>query len=148
MDLFFNHCSTALIISLIFVIHSPCTSNLCYLCLYIVVLLQTDYVRFRVRWRPPKFAHQLWHCSGGACNDMPNTKNAVEGWHTVFQATLDIVYSHIHKLSQAIKRDQSLIEGGGGYQRRGKKPFERTRIQMIPEVLLMMANGRTLLVFS
>ena len=51
----------------------------------------------RNRREPPKYAHNLWNCSEAASKDMPKTNNAVEGWHTSFEATLDTVHSHIYK---------------------------------------------------
>jgi len=41
---------------------------------------------------------------------MPKTNNAVEGWHTGFEATLDAIHPNIFKFISAIHREQALVE--------------------------------------
>jgi hypothetical protein len=60
--------------------------------------------------RPPKFPIKMWNCSRVAAKSMPKTNNAVEGWHTGFEATLDAVHPNIFKLLEALLREQSLVE--------------------------------------
>ena len=58
----------------------------------------------------PKFPIETWNCYRAATGAMPKTNNAVEGWHTGFEATLNAMHPNIFKLVQAFHREQTTAE--------------------------------------
>ena len=77
--------------------------------------------------RPPRFLINMWNCFEAAAESMPKTNNAVEGWHTGFEATVDAVHPNIFKLVEALQREQTLADTKYEEMVRGEPPAKKKK---------------------
>ena len=72
--------------------------------------------------RAPLFPHIMWNCKDRVKNDLPKTKNHVEGWHRHMQASVSTYHSNIFQFIRVLKREQALNEVKHARMTTGENP--------------------------
>lgn len=58
----------------------------------------------------PLFSIELWNCYNDVLNDLPRTKNGVEGWHSRFSGRVGKLHADIGHFIKSLKTKQNLTE--------------------------------------